>query len=39
VIAAHGWSIEVTESESRGARFEVTGVDFVDRGRRSTATA
>ena len=27
VVEAHGWKIRVTESESGGARFEVTGVD------------
>jgi PAS domain S-box-containing protein len=28
VAEAHGWSIGVTESESDGARFEITGVTF-----------
>jgi PAS domain S-box-containing protein len=28
VAAAHGWSVRATESESGGARFEVTGVTF-----------
>lgn len=28
VVAAHNWSIAVTESESRGARFEISGVRF-----------
>ena len=27
VARAHGWSIEVTDSESGGARFEITGVE------------
>lgn len=26
--AAHGWQVEVTESDSGGARFEITGVSF-----------
>jgi signal transduction histidine kinase len=26
----HGWSIELTEEESGGARFEFTGVEFAD---------
>ena len=29
IVDAHGWSIAVTESEDGGARFELTGVDFV----------
>jgi PAS domain S-box-containing protein len=29
IVDAHGWSIAVTESEDGGARFEITGVDFV----------
>ena len=28
VVAAHNWSIAVTESESGGARFEISGVEF-----------
>ncbi|WP_417448620.1 sensor histidine kinase [Halovenus salina] len=31
IVVAHGWEIAVTESEDGGARFEVTGVEFVDR--------
>ncbi|MFB6309422.1 MAG: ATP-binding protein [Haloarculaceae archaeon] len=27
IVSAHGWSISVTESESGGARFEITGVE------------
>ncbi|MFW5919849.1 MAG: sensor histidine kinase, partial [Halanaeroarchaeum sp.] len=27
IAQAHGWSISATESESGGARFEITGVD------------
>jgi PAS domain S-box-containing protein len=30
IVEAHGWTIEVTESEAGGARFEITGVDGVD---------
>jgi PAS domain S-box-containing protein len=30
VAEAHGWSVAVTESESGGACFEVTGVEFVE---------
>jgi signal transduction histidine kinase len=30
IAAAHGWSVEVTESASGGARFEITGVEIVD---------
>ena len=26
VVEAHGWEIEVTESDEGGARFEITGV-------------
>jgi signal transduction histidine kinase len=28
IAEAHGWTVEVTESEAGGARFEVTGVAF-----------
>ena len=28
VVDAHGWEIEVSESEAGGARFEITGVSF-----------
>jgi PAS domain S-box-containing protein len=31
IAQAHGWTVRVTESESGGARFEVTGVEFADR--------
>jgi signal transduction histidine kinase len=27
IVEAHGWEIEITESESGGARFEITGVE------------
>jgi PAS domain S-box-containing protein len=30
VAETHGWEVEVGESESGGARFELTGVDVVD---------
>ncbi len=29
IVEAHGWEIEVTESEAGGARFEIRGVDLV----------
>jgi len=28
IVDAHGWEITVTESDSGGARFEITGVEF-----------
>jgi PAS domain S-box-containing protein len=31
IVDAHGWAIRVTDGESGGARFEVTGVEFADR--------
>jgi PAS domain S-box-containing protein len=30
IVEAHGWDISVTESETGGARFEITGVEFAD---------
>jgi signal transduction histidine kinase len=30
VATAHGWDVELTESESGGARFEVTGVETLE---------
>ncbi|MFB6220988.1 MAG: ATP-binding protein [Halolamina sp.] len=30
IATAHGWDIDVTESEAGGARFEVTGVEFLE---------
>ncbi|MFC6988298.1 PAS domain-containing protein [Haloplanus sp. GCM10025708] len=30
VAEAHGWDVTVTDSDDGGARFEITGVDFVD---------
>jgi PAS domain S-box-containing protein len=30
VAEAHGWEVTVTESDTGGARFEITGVEFVD---------
>jgi signal transduction histidine kinase/DNA-binding NarL/FixJ family response regulator len=32
IVASHGWEIAATESEAEGARFEITGVEFVDDG-------
>jgi PAS domain S-box-containing protein len=29
IVDAHGWEVTVTESETGGARFEITGVDVV----------
>ena len=28
IVSAHGWEIRVTESDSGGTRFEITGVEF-----------
>ena len=30
VATAHGWAVDIAESEAGGARFEITGVEFVD---------
>jgi len=30
IVEAHGWAIRVTDAQSGGARFEITGVEFVD---------
>jgi len=30
IAEAHDWSVDVTQSASGGARFEVTGIEFVD---------
>ncbi|MDS0220031.1 PAS domain-containing sensor histidine kinase [Haloarcula sp. S1AR25-5A] len=30
IAGAHGWDIIVTDSETGGARFEITGVEFLD---------
>lgn len=30
IVGAHGWDIAVTESDTGGARFEITGIEFVD---------
>lgn len=30
VVSAHGWEIAVTESAEGGARFEITGMEFVE---------
>jgi PAS domain S-box-containing protein len=31
VVTAHDWAIHLSESETGGARFEITGVEFADR--------
>ncbi len=31
IVDAHGWAVTATESDQGGARFEITGVEFVDR--------
>jgi len=31
IAEAHGWRIEVTDSDGGGARFEMTGIDVVER--------
>ncbi|QIB75520.1 response regulator [Halogeometricum borinquense] len=31
IATAHGWKLKATESEAGGARFEITGVEIVDR--------
>jgi signal transduction histidine kinase len=36
IADAHGWSVSVTDSESGGARFDISGVTLVDT---ATATA
>ncbi|WP_415381561.1 GAF domain-containing protein [Halosimplex sp. TS25] len=33
IVEAHGWDVAVTESESGGARFEITGVESATRAR------
>jgi signal transduction histidine kinase len=30
VAEAHGWDVSVTDADSGGARFEVSGVEVVD---------
>ena len=30
IVDAHGWDIEITDSASGGARFEITGIEFVE---------
>jgi two-component system OmpR family sensor kinase len=30
IVGAHGWSVQVTDSEDGGARFEVTGVELAE---------
>ncbi|WP_458211070.1 sensor histidine kinase [Haladaptatus sp. NG-SE-30] len=31
IVEAHGWEIAVTEAEDSGARFEITGIEFIER--------
>lgn len=28
IVNAHGWEVQIVESEAGGARFEITGVDI-----------
>ena len=37
IVAAHGWTVTVTDGEDGGARFEITGVDTADSERDNTA--
>lgn len=30
IADAHGWEVAVTDSEEGGARFEITGVEFLE---------
>jgi PAS domain S-box-containing protein len=30
IVGAHGWDVSATDSTTGGARFEVTGIEFVD---------
>lgn len=30
IVNAHGWEIQVTDNEDGGARFEISGVEFID---------
>ena len=30
IVEAHGWNVDVTESETGGARFDITGVEFAE---------
>lgn len=30
IVNAHGWDVGVAESDTGGARFEITGIEFVD---------
>ena len=31
IVEAHGWAVTVGESEAGGARFDITGVEFINR--------
>jgi len=37
IVAAHGWTVTITESAEGGARFEITGVDTADNEHDNTA--
>jgi signal transduction histidine kinase len=30
IVGAHGWDVAVTDGEAGGARFEITGIEFVN---------
>jgi signal transduction histidine kinase len=30
IVGAHGWDVSVTDADSGGARFEITGIEFVN---------
>ncbi|GAB7090112.1 hypothetical protein JCM18237_03830 [Halorubrum luteum] len=38
IAEAHGWSVDVTESQAGGARFELSGVDIVSTETKTTPT-
>lgn len=31
IVEAHGWDVEITDSDGGGTRFEITGVEWADR--------
>lgn len=39
IVEAHGWEIELSDSEEEGARFEITGVDSFSTGETSDSDA